>query len=240
MQNGLFGRVICPHLSNSQPQAEVFTAVVLQAGQGLRGGTCLAPVCWHSPRGSQAPALAPAAHEKQMGSALLAPHSCSSAAAADLISCLGFTPSASLVGGSKEFPCTWVLIPTCPCVFSFGIREQQRLLCPSGRGYHQVSQKGKGRLMSAWSSSISSQCWDPQSRFQWQSVPNLALKCPWGSMCFLNFLSCGMEVSWMQTKGTINRSYQKLYEINKMSYAFPPWAMPEFACQGCWPDAGWW
>lgn len=148
MQNGLFWGVICPHLSNSQHQDEVFTAVVFQAGQGLRGGAWLAPVLWHSPCGSPAPALAPAAHERQMGSSLLAPHSCSSTAAADLISCLGFAPSTSLVGGSRELSCTWVLIPTCLCVFSLGIVEQQRLLCPSGRGYPWVSQKGKVRLMS--------------------------------------------------------------------------------------------
>lgn len=34
------------------------------------------------------------------------PHSCSSAAAADFISCLGFTPFVSLMGGTKEFSCT--------------------------------------------------------------------------------------------------------------------------------------
>lgn len=140
------GGVICPHLSNSQHQDEVFTAVVFQAGQGLRGGTG-----WHLCFGTDpvaAPALAPAAHERQMGSCLLAPHSCNSAPAADLISCLGFAPSASPVGGGGELSCTRVLIPTCLCVLSLGIREQQRLLCPSGRGYHWVSQKGKVRLMS--------------------------------------------------------------------------------------------
>lgn len=64
MQNGLY-------LSHSQHQGEVFMVVVpSRPGTERRNlpGTCV----WHSPCGSQAPALAPATHERQMGSALLA------------------------------------------------------------------------------------------------------------------------------------------------------------------------
>lgn len=100
-----FFGVICSHSSHSQHQGEVFIGVVFQAGQGLREEHD-----WHLCIGTVPVAARPQLWPQQMGSVLLAPHSCSSAAAANLISCLGFRPSVSPLGESKGFSCTCVCV----------------------------------------------------------------------------------------------------------------------------------
>lgn len=123
-----------------------------------------------------------------------------------------------------------------------GIREPQGLLCslpcPAGRGY-SISQPGKRKLMSAGSSSTSNQRAVSQSKmFWWQLMPGFALNCPWGNTGFLQLPILRVEVPCTGKKDTINKNYQKLYKINKISCTWPQWAMPDFASQGCWPSVG--
>lgn len=110
-------------------------------------------------------------------------------------------PARSLCACGCALACACVSSPSGPS--GLGIREQQGLLgslpCPSGRCYHRISQTGKRKLLSGWSSSTSNLSVVSQSKmFWWQPMPGFALNCPWGSIGFLQLplLWGGSSLYW--------------------------------------------
>lgn len=170
---------------------------------------------------------------------------CSSAAGTDLFSHLGFMPPVGLLGNQQEvILCGGVhkhmsvyLLPWGPLGSGSGSSKG----C-SARCHVHLAEVTTSSAKLARGNSCLPGAPAPQTKVQSLRLKHFDGKCcqaltvPGEAQVPFSFFSCGVGIPCMGTKCIINKNYQTIYEINKMSYTWPQWH--DFASQGCWPSVG--